>query len=176
MNTLKPPRFMASLFTSLGVSAHPVPSHGPRDYQAPAVPGETNARPHQYPRKSVTPGAMQPRRQSAFAAVLVTVTACMTILAPGMASAQTIDNPPLMPMDIQVFPSRDFTSVAGFAKNADVLIQVRRSGVVSDAVGRTDATGSIEVNHPGGVCWRNVTPDIVAGDTIRVTYRDTKSI
>ena len=76
-------------------------------------------------------------------------------------------------MDVTVFPSRDFTSIAGFAKNADVLVQVRRGGVVSDAVGRTDATGLIEVNHPGGVCWRNITPDIVAGDTVRVTYRDT---
>lgn len=78
-------------------------------------------------------------------------------------------------MDITVFPSRDFTSMEGFAPNADVLIQVRRSGVVSDAVGRTDAAGFIEVNHPGGVCWRNTTPDIVAGDTIRVTYRDTSN-
>ena len=76
-------------------------------------------------------------------------------------------------MDVTVFPSRDFTSIAGFAKNADVLVQVRRSGVVGDAVGRTDAAGAIEVNHPGGVCWRNTTPDIIAGDTVRITYRDT---
>jgi hypothetical protein len=92
-----------------------------------------------------------------------------------MASAQNISNPPLLPMDISVFPSRDFTSIAGFAKNADVLVQVRRGGVVSDAVGRTDAAGAIEVNHPGGVCWRNITPDIIAGDTVRVTYRDTNN-
>lgn len=78
-------------------------------------------------------------------------------------------------MDITVFPMRDFTSIEGFAKNADVLIQVRRGGVVSDAVGRTSSTGMIEVNHPGGVCWRNVTPDITAGDTVRVTYRDTNN-
>ena len=76
-------------------------------------------------------------------------------------------------MDVTVFPSRDFTSMEGFAKNADVLVQVRRGGLVSDAVGRTDSTGSLEVNHPGGVCWRTVTPDITAGDTVRVTYRDT---
>ena len=31
----------------------------------------------------------------------------------------------------------------------------------------------LEVNHPGGVCWRNVTPDIVPADVVRVTYRDT---
>jgi hypothetical protein len=125
----------------------------------------------------IQPRKMPPKREKGTLAVaLFTVAATLTILASGMASAQTIDNPPLMPMDIQVFPSRDFTSVAGFAKNADVLIQVRRSGIVSDAVGRTDATGAIEVNHPGGVCWRNVTPDIGPGDTVRVTYQDTKSI
>ncbi|WP_029527338.1 hypothetical protein [Polaromonas glacialis] len=52
-------------------------------------------------------------------------------------------------------------------------MQLRRGGVVSDAVGRTDATGFLEVNHPGGVCWRTVTPDIVPADVVRVTYRDT---
>lgn len=114
-------------------------------------------------------------RKRACAVLLPTVTAVLTLLASGMASAQTVSNPPLLPMDVTVFPSRDFTSIEGFAKNADVLVQVRRSGVVSDAVGRTDSTGSIEVNHPGGVCWRNVTPDIAAGDTVRVTYRDTSN-
>jgi hypothetical protein len=106
---------------------------------------------------------------------LALVSAALMTFAPGMASAQTIDNPPLLPMDITVFPERDFVSIEGFAKNADVLVQVRRGGVVSDAVGRTDANGFIEVNHPGGVCWRNVTPDIIPGDTIRVTYRDTNN-
>ena len=123
----------------------------------------------------VPPLPQQATRKSGACAVgLATVAATVTILASGMASAQTIiSNPPLLPMEVTVFPSRDFTSMAGFAKNADVLIQVRRSGVISDAVGRTNATGSIEVNHPGGVCWRNITPDIVAGDTVRITYRDT---
>lgn len=113
------------------------------------------------------------RRREACAGKLPTVAAALILLASGMAAAQTVDNPPLAPMDITVFPSRDFASMEGFAPNADVLVQVRRGGIVSDAIGRTDATGSIEVNHPGGVCWRNVTPDIVAGDTVRVTYRNT---
>ena len=71
-------------------------------------------------------------------------------------------------MDGTVFPSRDFISIAGFAKNADVLVQARRSGVIGDAIGRTDASGFIEVNHPGGVCWTGQTPNIVAGDFIDV--------
>ena len=99
----------------------------------------------------------------------------LAMLAPGVASAQ-VNNPPLLPQGITIFPSRDFVSVEGFAANADLAISVRREGVeVSDAVGRTDATGLLEVNHPGGVCWRNVTPDIQPGDTVRVTYRGTNN-
>jgi hypothetical protein len=103
------------------------------------------------------------------------IAASLTLLVSAMASAQ-VSNPPQLPMDVTVFPMRDFTSIEGFAKNADVLVQVRRGGnLVSDTVGRTDSTGMIEVNHPGGVCWRKVTPDITAGDTVRVTYRDTNN-
>jgi hypothetical protein len=104
---------------------------------------------------------------------LAALSVALAMLAPGVATAQ-VNNPPLLPQAITIFPSRDFVSVEGFAANADLTISVRRDGTeVSDAVGRTDATGLLEVNHPGGVCWRNVTPDIVAGDTIRVTYRGT---
>ena len=35
--------------------------------------------------------------------------------------------------------------------------------------GTTDATGLLEVNHPGGVCWQGVTPNIMPGDVLRVT-------
>lgn len=105
-----------------------------------------------------------------------TLGAALAMCTSGVAFAQLVENPPLLPMNLTIFPQRDFASIEGFAKNADVLIQVRRSnGVASDAVGRTDDTGFLEVNHPGGVCWRDVTPDIAAGDTIRVTYRDTKN-
>lgn len=114
------------------------------------------------------------RAASSALAALATLAASLTLLAPGTASAQTVSNPPLLPQDVTVFPQRDFTSIAGFAPNADVLVQVRRAGVVSsDALGRTDASGFVEVNHPGGVCWRNVTPDIVPADVVRVTYRNT---
>jgi hypothetical protein len=100
----------------------------------------------------------------------------LAALWPATADAQTINNPPLLPQAVTVFPSRDFVSVEGFAANADLAISVRRDGSeVSDAVGRTDATGLLEVNHPGGVCWRNVTPDIGPGDTVRVTYRNTSN-
>ena len=93
----------------------------------------------------------------------------------GSTFAQVIENPPLLPQGITIFPERDFTSLEGFRPNADLLVQVRRSGIVGEAVGRTDGSGFMEVNHPGGVCWRNVTPDIGSGDTVRVTYRDTSN-
>ena len=106
---------------------------------------------------------------------LAALGAALAMLAPSLAPAQ-VNNPPLLPQAITIFPSRDFVSVEGFAANADLAISVRRDGAeVSDAVGRTDATGLLEVNHPGGVCWRNVTPDIVPGDTVRVTYRNTSN-
>jgi len=115
-----------------------------------------------------------PRRwtpSSALAALAATVGIAMS----GAASAQVVNNPPLLPQEITVFPERDFMSLSGFAPNADVLVQVRRAGVLSsDAVGRTDGGGFLEVNHPGGVCWRNVTPDIVPADVVRVTYRGTE--
>ena len=101
------------------------------------------------------------------------VAVAFAILPASPVWAQTIENPPLLPQAITVFPERDFTSIEGFRPNADLIVQIRRAGVVADAVGRTDGNGFLEVNHPGGVCWRNVTPDIVAGDTVRVTYRDT---
>ena len=84
-----------------------------------------------------------PRRAASYAlAALATLAATLTLLAPGAASAQTVSNPPLLPQDVTVFPQRDFTSIAGFAPNADVLVQVRRAGVVSsDALGRTDEIG-----------------------------------
>jgi hypothetical protein len=172
----KPPLFIASLFTSSGASADAVRGDRPRNVQASVAPREWWGRTDQYLRESVTHDAIQPGKKRAYAGVLATVAASLTILVSGIASAQTtIENPPLLPRDVTVFPMRDFTSIEGFVPNADVLIQVRRSGVVSDAVGRTDAAGFIEVNHPGGVCWRNVTPDIIAGDTVRVTYRDTSN-
>jgi hypothetical protein len=33
--------------------------------------------------------------------------------------------------------------------------------------------GELEVNHPGGICWTDVTPDIVGYDVVQVTYDNT---
>jgi hypothetical protein len=35
-----------------------------------------------------------------------------------------------------------------------------------------DSTGFLEVNHPGGVCWDLVTPNITGGDEVTVEFED----
>src|SRR5262249_4275861 len=59
--------------------------------------------------------------------------------------------------------------------NTAVTVNVVRNGVViANANGTTDATGLIEVNHPGGVCWNGSTPDILTGDVVQaLTAPDT---
>ena len=109
------------------------------------------------------------------ASALAALVTSMTMLASGTAFAVVME-PPLLPQDITVFPERDFTSISGFAPNADLLVEVVRPNVpIITAEGRTDATGFLEVNHPGGVCWIGKTPDIAPADMVRVTYRDTSN-
>jgi hypothetical protein len=105
----------------------------------------------------------------------------LVIAASGNVSAQIVTPPPL-PKAIEVFPARDFVLIDGYADDADVLVQVRRgNSVVGVTRGRTShpdpilqrAGGFLEVNHPGGVCWQDVTPDIVGYDVVQVTYDNT---
>jgi hypothetical protein len=165
----------AGLGTLVGASAANVRRpHHPESHSTHLHPWIARFMPRQWGGGPLATKEMQPRTKGASVVSLTLMSAAFMTFTSGMAVAQ-VDNPPLLPMNLTVFPERDFVSIEGFAPNADVLVQVRRSGVVSDAVARTDATGFVEVNHPGGVCWRNVTPDIIAGDTIRVTYRDTNN-
>jgi hypothetical protein len=179
MKIIKQYDILASLWAGLGTlvsaTAATVRRHRPPDSQSGVHPRLARLMPRQCASELSASKKRQRHGKGVNVVSLTLVSAALMTFAPGMASAQTIDNPPLLPMDITVFPMRDFTSISGFAANADVLVQVRRDGVVSDAVGRTDSTGFLEVNHPGGVCWRTVTPDIVAGDTVRVTYRNTQN-
>ncbi len=103
---------------------------------------------------------------------------------------------PTFPDNLVVFPERDFLSTEGFADHVgeDALVQVDRPGV--GIVGAAEVTlgpGGVpfEINHPGGFCWGNdvvggtghlsavanpplpnVTPDIVPGDMVKVTFAD----
>ena len=78
--------------------------------------------------------------------------------------------PPAAPHDITVFPQRDFVSIAGYDEFADraATVTVRRNGTTTSTAQGVIVAGdpSLEVNHPGGVCWTGVTPDIKPGDQV----------
>jgi hypothetical protein len=83
------------------------------------------------------------------------------------------NEPPVLPINIIAFPSRDFVSPSGYLASDQVSVQIiRRIGlvdiIVSSATGIIpDADGFAEVNHPGGACWEGVTPDMRVGDIVR---------
>jgi hypothetical protein len=100
------------------------------------------------------------------------------LMLAGSASAAV----PAFPDNIAVFPDRDFVSIEGYSGHAGetATIKVTRPGVgvVGSATGVVSGTDvAFEVNHPGGVCWGNgtglnVTPDIIAGDKVSITFPD----
>src|SRR3954452_18630522 len=93
--------------------------------------------------------------------------------APASASA-AISMPPAFPREVTVFPERDFVAVEGWPAHTPFRLEVARNGVVlttsEDFV--TDADGLGEINHPGGACWANFTPDILPGDVVRALEVD----
>ncbi|GAA2725452.1 fibronectin type III domain-containing protein [Cellulomonas aerilata] len=99
----------------------------------------------------------------------------------GMPAQAINSNPPSGPGNIEVFPMRDMVAIEGYAEQAGktATMKVIRGGqVVGQTTGTVGADGFLEANHPGGVCWGvgtgapQVTPDITAGDTIRVDFSD----
>ena len=82
--------------------------------------------------------------------------------------------PPAAPNNIVVFPQRDFVTIEGYQGRVgqQAVVTVTRGGVeTSRAVGRIGAGDpAMEINHPGGVCWQGVTPDIKPGDVVRVSF------
>src|SRR4051812_25726938 len=86
------------------------------------------------------------------------------------------------PHNIIAFPQRDYVSASGYTVGVPATVQVLHAGNVLAASTATDVMpvedpatpglGTIDVNHPGGVCWEGVTPDIHAGDTITITQGD----
>ncbi|XAS67862.1 Ig-like domain-containing protein [Micrococcaceae bacterium Sec5.7] len=93
------------------------------------------------------------------------------------AAAAAINDPPVAPHSIIVFPVRDFVSAAGYATGDRPTVQIVRGGAVvgtaTNVVPQDDPAtpgfdGFVEVNHPGGACWEGVTPDIRPGDVARI--------
>lgn len=86
-----------------------------------------------------------------------------TQVATGIAN-----EPPADGRAILAFPSRDFISAENYAADEVVDVQIIRNGIVVSSVsGAIPADGLVEVNHPGGVCWQGVTPELRAGDIVR---------
>jgi hypothetical protein len=84
-------------------------------------------------------------------------------------------NPPVGPGNIEIFTKRDMVAIEGYAAQAgqDATIRVSRGGsLIGVARGVVDSTGFLEVNHPGGVCWDLVTPNITGGDEVTVEFED----
>src|SRR3954470_8998083 len=111
------------------------------------------------------------------AALLATVSSLLH------AQAVPVNNPPLAPRSILVFPQRDFVSASGYAIGDLVTVEVFHPGSTTAASRATNVVpqddpatpefdGIVEVNHPGGACWETVTPDIRFGDRVRSTRRD----
>jgi len=99
------------------------------------------------------------------------------------AQAVPVNNPPVAPRSILVFPQRDFVSSSGFEIGDLVTVEVFHPGATTPASTAADippqddpATagfdGIVEVNHPGGACWAGVTPDIRPGDRVRTTRKN----
>jgi hypothetical protein len=86
------------------------------------------------------------------------------------ATAVVANDPPVAPHSLIAFPARDFISATGYTPGATYTFSLIRVGqTYTSASFQADATGLIEVNHPGGTCWNVNTPDMRPGDVIRIT-------
>ena len=95
------------------------------------------------------------------------------------ASAAPVINEPPVTGTISSFPARDFISATDWSVYPFVDVDVLRNGVVvgfSHDVAPISPTGLVEVNHPGSPCWDTITPNIVAGDIIRLTGKDANKV
>jgi Fibronectin type III domain len=118
-----------------------------------------------------TPGNPSSRRRITG---LLAGTTTLALVGAG-ASAVMAANPPVGPGNIEIFTKRDMVAIEGYSAQAgqDATIRVSRGGnLIGVARGVVDATGFLEVNHPGGVCWDVVTPNITGGDEVTVEFED----
>lgn len=120
---------------------------------------------------SSTPARKRSRRVLAQTALVGLAAAGITVVAGQAAQAAT---PPAFPHNIVVFPQRDFVSIEGYDQLAfegkQATVTVTRSGVETSRAVGTISGGGFEINHPGGVCWQGVTPDIKPNDVVKLTF------
>ena len=87
----------------------------------------------------------------------------------------TLIGEPALGHTVIPFPSRDFASAEGYTPGVPLTFNVFRpdaAGIrklVGSATVTPGADGLAEVNHPGGGCWIGQTPNVRAGDILRVT-------
>ena len=88
------------------------------------------------------------------------------------------------PHSINVFYHRDFVQGSGFQAGDLVTVEALRNntviGTAANVVPTDDPTtgpfdGLVTINHPGGACWDNFTPDLQRGDVIRTTITNAPS-
>lgn len=187
MLTNKPYRRIAGFCTGFGVSTFrgrqsrdPLENCISRLAEKPQYPGMY---------ESSGPELMHRRAGRSTAAVLAALATTITLLgsAPALAAkggggggGGGVPAPAPVPVtqpsllgDAIVFTMRDFVSISNLKPNAKLIVKASRNGInnlIATAKAQTDANGFVEVNHPGGVCWDKVTPDIVAKDLIQVFY------
>ena len=101
--------------------------------------------------------------------------ACITPNNP--VGCVTVNQPPVTPPNspsggstLIAFPSRDFVSTLNYPAGT-YTVNVIRNGVTigTSEPSVPDATGAINVNHPGGSCWVGQTPNLQVGDLVRIT-------
>lgn len=111
--------------------------------------------------------------RKAFLALFAALLAVLA-LAPQANAQAVINEPPQLPHEVVVFPQRDFVVAEGYQDGQRLDFEVIRkdTGGNDVTVGTASgvvAGGLLEVNHPGGVCWTDQTPDILPGDRVVVT-------
>src|SRR5262245_34825975 len=93
------------------------------------------------------------------------------------AFAQTIHEPPLLPVTIAVLPSADGIEASGFQQGDLVDVLVIRNGVTintttgivpeDDPKNPVPFAGLVNMNGGAPQCWAGTTPDLHAGDIVR---------
>jgi hypothetical protein len=92
-----------------------------------------------------------------------------------------INSPPAAGKFLISFPVRDFVHGDGYLATDRVTVSILRKnasgkliimGMVHNAVPQDDPStpgfdGIVEINHPGGMCWENIVPDVKIGDYVR---------
>lgn len=104
----------------------------------------------------------------------------LALVVASLISSPAVLAVPAAPINIGVFSQRDFVSASGYTDDDQVVVRVihdpanfalalpANSGGETETISLVGMNGNVEVNHPGGVCWLDKTPDIRPGDTVQV--------